>query len=205
MVDSACHSGDIGSMQQPSAYRVQTPDGREYGPVSVGVVAEWARQGRVTRDAVLIGEDGVRVGVMTEPQIAAIFRAPPTTPRPVPHAPGGDETLATLVPYRNKPALIGYYAAIVGALLAIILPMVGLAVSAAGGPAIVLGAFMCLLGIAAPVSAIVLGVKGRRLSIERPQAHGRVHAWIGILGGCFGAVLAMFFTVMFVVMLVHKP
>jgi hypothetical protein len=211
-------------MQNATTYRVHMAGGQQYGPASLDVVVQWAREGRVATDAVLVGSDGASAGVMSVPQIAAVLNAPsarspaPPAPGPVPPAPGGDEMLATLVPYRNKPALIGYYAAIVGTLLAILLPAFGFALvmtakggagggggGSGGGGLIAAGGLLCLLGIAAPFSAIVMGMKGRRLARENPRSHGRVHAWIGILGGTFGTLLALIFSAMFVFMSAAKP
>jgi len=69
----------------------------------------------------------------------------------------GDETVATVVPYRNPSALIAYYLGVFS-----LMPCLGL--------------------ILAPF-AIVLGILGLRYRSRNPQAHGLAHAWIGIAGG----------------------
>jgi hypothetical protein len=75
--------------------------------------------------------------------------------------PAGDDAIATLIPYRNSPALISYYLGVFA-----ILPCVGF-----------------FLG----VGAIVLGIKGLKLAGQNPQVKGKVHAIVGIVcGGVFG-------------------
>ncbi len=71
------------------------------------------------------------------------------------------EPIGAIIPYKNKSALIGYYLGVFS-----LIPFAG----------VVLGAL-----------AFIFGLKGRRFAIERPEARGSVHAWIGIiLGGlCF--------------------
>jgi hypothetical protein len=96
--------------------------------------------------------------------------APPAAP--IVDTPSGstaDEALATIIPYRNAPALIAYYLGLFS--LAACIPLVG------------------LVGVGMAVAAVILGVKGLRRAAEHPDAKGRVHAWIGILGGAVcGAV-----------------
>jgi hypothetical protein len=66
--------------------------------------------------------------------------------------------MSTVIPFRNAPALVGYYIAIFS-----LIPVLGL----------VLG----------PI-AVVLGVLGLRRAKANPRAKGRVHAWVAIgLGG----------------------
>jgi len=89
----------------------------------------------------------------------------------VPTASGASDTLSKIVPYRNKPALIGYYLAVFS-----LIPCIGL-----------------LLAIA----AVVLGIKGLAVARQTPEAHGKAHAWIAIvLGGLMlilqGACAVMF-------------
>jgi hypothetical protein len=88
---------------------------------------------------------------------------PPTQPGPIGVNAGGDETVATIIPYRNSRALSGYYTGI-GALI----PIVGF--------------------VAGPV-AIWLGVTGLKRVRANPQIKGTAHAWIAIVLGvlsCLG-------------------
>jgi len=64
-----------------------------------------------------------------------------------------------IVPGRNPPALIAYYLGVFS-----IIPLLGF-----------------LLGIA----ALILGLRGRKIAIEKPEVKGTAHAWIGILLGGF--------------------
>ncbi|KAB2667688.1 MAG: hypothetical protein DVB31_07685 [Verrucomicrobia bacterium] len=77
---------------------------------------------------------------------------------PTQPASGGDDVVATMVPYKNVPALVGYY----------------------------LGVFSLipLLGIPLGIGAVICGILGLRRAGENPQSKGKVHAWIAIvLGG----------------------
>jgi hypothetical protein len=71
---------------------------------------------------------------------------------------GASDALSKIIPYRNTPALIGYYFAVFS-----LIPCIGAPLA---------------------VVAIVLGVMGLRKAMEHPEAHGKAHAWIAIvLGG----------------------
>jgi hypothetical protein len=76
-----------------------------------------------------------------------------------PDMPLAGDSLGGMIPYRNPSALWAYY----------------------------LGIFSLLPCFPLGIVAVVLGFKGLKLANERPLAHGRVHAWIGIvLGGLCG-------------------
>ena len=65
------------------------------------------------------------------------------------------------VPYKNGYAIAAYY----------------------------LGVFSFIpgIGILLGIPALVLGLKGRRLAVQHPEARGKIHAWVGIImGGLFG-------------------
>ena len=79
-----------------------------------------------------------------------------------PRGPAG-EGLATLVPYRNGPALAAYYCGIFG-----LIPIVGF-----------------ILG---PI-AFTLGIIGLLRARKNPQAHGTAHAIAGIILGVIDPVL----------------
>ncbi len=97
--------------------------------------------------------------------------APPTA-QPAPAHGGQGDATGGLIPYKNPPALIGYYVAI-----ASLIPGIG---NIAGLIALILG---------------IIGLKKRRAN---PAIGGVVHAWIGIIlgGGLFlawnGCVIAGF-------------
>ena len=72
----------------------------------------------------------------------------------------GDST-GGVIPYKNVPALIGYY----------------------------LGVFSIIPCFPIGLAAVLLGILGLRKVKAQPEVRGTVHAWIGILvGGFFGLV-----------------
>jgi hypothetical protein len=73
-------------------------------------------------------------------------------------ASGASDTLSKIVPYKNTPALVGYYLAVFS--------------------------LVPCLGAPLAVAAVVLGAMGLRKAKEHPEAHGKAHAWVAIvLGG----------------------
>jgi hypothetical protein len=165
-------------MSGPAQFNLRLASGQEFGPATLELIEQWTRAGRVPVDALLVPINGSPVrSVMSEPSIRALQRtallsqtaaAPPTSPGPV-TAPADGGT-AVMIPYKNAPALIGYYMAV-----AALIPGLGL--------------------VAGPV-AVVLGIVGLRKRLKHPEVHGIVHAWIAIiLGGlCFlgyGAIMLL--------------
>jgi hypothetical protein len=75
-------------------------------------------------------------------------------------SPPEDDAVATIIPYKNAPALIAYY----------------------------LGLFSCFpfLGFFLAIAALILGVKGLKEVKRNPRAHGTAHAWIGLVCGTIG-------------------
>ena len=133
-------------------FKIRLKDGAEYGPAAMELILQWAREGRIPRDALLVPQDGAPARpVMWEPELEHILQAPPTVagelsvpPRPV----GG----SALIPTGNPPALIGYYTAVLSLALA---PLV--------------------------IVAFVLGILGLIRVHREPDAKGTVHAWIAVL------------------------
>lgn len=74
----------------------------------------------------------------------------------------GDETIAKVIPYKNAAALTAYYLGVFS-----LIPCVGLILGAA---------------------ALVLGIMGLKFAKRNPQAHGTVHAWVGIVLGTITSV-----------------
>lgn len=74
-----------------------------------------------------------------------------------------DDTVATIIPYKNAAALIAYY----------------------------LGLFSCfpVLGFFMAVASLVLGVMGLKAVRRNPKAHGTVHAWVGLICGTIGLLI----------------
>lgn len=149
-------------MPEPRAYWVRLPDGTEYGPGSITLMRQWTAEGRVPRSATLITRDGTPpVPVIEQPELREVFEGKVDIDS-LPKA-QGEDVLASLVPYRNMPALWGYYIGIFA-----LIPGTGL-----------------LLG---PV-ALVLGFIGVRLVKSRPGSKGTAHAWVAILLGSIATLL----------------
>lgn len=152
----------MSEMFEPRAYWIRLPDGTEYGPGSIALMRQWTAEGRVPRSAILITRDGTPpVPVIDQPELREVFEGK-VTAASLPTK-GNDDVLASLVPYRNMPALWGYYIGIFA-----LIPGTGL-----------------LLGPA----AFVLGVIGVRLVKRRPNSKGASHAWVAILLGCIATLL----------------
>ena len=139
-------------------YTVKLASGDTYGPADEVLIARWAAEGRIPLDALLLDGQGAPSAAVEHPRIGPILRAPPTVAGPV----GGrqappDEALTGLIPYRNPPALVGYYL-----LVASLIPVLGL----------VLG----------PV-AVMFGVAGLRKRRREPACRGLAHAIVAIVLG----------------------
>jgi hypothetical protein len=104
-----------------------------------------------------MAEDAESGQVNQQRQREAVTPAPPDNGPARPHPPVNDDLTSKVIPYRNPQALIAYYVSIVS-----LIPCVALL----AGPA-----------------AFVLGVLGLKAAARQPAAHGRVHAWIGIVLG----------------------
>lgn len=138
-------------------YTVRYPDGRTFGPADMDLLVRWACEGRIYPGSDLIPSDGSPARpAIDDPVLGPHLKAPPTIAGPM--ATPEDAGLAAVIPYRNAPALIGYYTSI-----ASLIPLIGLV----AGPA-----------------ALAMGIAGYRKSRREPHAKGTVHAWIAIvLGG----------------------
>ncbi len=93
----------------------------------------------------------------------------------------GDAT-GWVIPYKNVPALVGYYLGIVAVLFALL-----------GG----------VLGVAAGIAALVLGVLGLRKKKREPHVKGTAHAIIAIIGGAIGILLGGAVTALLIVAIVN--
>lgn len=145
-------------------YKIRTSNGEEYGPADLDQIVQWAREGRLKRDSLLVPVDGSEVKpVHVEPRLAAILSAPPSIPGPLTKT--DEAPLSGLIPYKNPPALIGYY----------------------------LGIFSCfpILGLLLGPAAIVLGIIGIRRRSADPKRRGLAHAWIAISFGVIGTCISL--------------
>jgi hypothetical protein len=139
-------------------FMVRLSDDRTFGPADMALLIRWAGEGRVPQDATIESLDGAPpVLAGDHPAIRAVFSAPPTVAGPMMSPPVTEGPLSTLIPYRNGAALGAYYTGVFS-----LIPI-----------------FALLLG---PI-AFVLGILGLRFAARHPQAHGKVHAWVGIIMG----------------------
>lgn len=130
---------------------ITLPNRTQFVAPDQATLVAWAREGRIPVDAVI-----TEAGQM--PVVAAQYGAIAGLAQPT-----ESDAVATIIPYRNKPALIGYYVSIAG-----MIPFLGL--------------------LAAP-AALVLGIIGVRRRAREPHLKGYAHAIIAIvLGGFFTLV-----------------
>ena len=152
-------------MAEAPTYNVRLGNGNEFGPAQMDLVVQWARQGRVPGDALLVGvQSGETRSVRDVPELARVLAAPPTS-RPPPTPAAGDAPLSGIIPYRNPPALVGYY----------------------------LGVFSLIpfLGVLLAVPAIILGIVGLVKRRRDPKSRGAAHAVVAITLGVLGIVITM--------------
>ena len=137
----------------------------------------WAAEGRLPRDAmVVMPGTGQTNSVLEFPELAAMLNAPPTVQPALPSASRESDVTGGLIPYKNVPALVGYYVAVFS-----LIPCLAL-----------------LLGPA----AIVLGMAGLKRRKANPAARGVAHAWVAII---LGALTFLGNVAAIVVMVVTRP
>ena len=135
-------------------YTVQISDGSTFGPASIEELRTWAKEGRVGESTMLQPDDG------GPPVIAHAF--PPLKG----YIGTGNEAMSTIIPWRNKCALIGYYLGIFG-----LIP---------------------LLGVPLALAAIVLGILGIRHWKGNHRSHGLAHSIVAIICGLLGILITAF-------------
>lgn len=139
---------------------VRLPDGRRFAAASTGSLLQWAREGRIPADAMIEEANIPPIMAAGHPALRGLLT--PAMSPPGRHPSAGEEAVATIIPYRNMPALIGYYVSI-GSLI----PGFGL-----------------LLGPA----AVVLGVMGMRKVVREPNVRGTAHAVVAMVLGTITAL-----------------
>jgi hypothetical protein len=164
---------------------VLLPNGQKHGPVDWATLTSWARQGNMPPGTMLVDAASREKRALSDfpqlapPATANPYQSPLATPG-MSAAPGtADEPVSYIIPYKNAPALISYYLGIFS--LVACIPLLG------------------FVGVVMGFAALVLGIKGLRLAAANPQAHGRVHAWIGIICGPICALVGLFLNVGFVI------
>lgn len=149
-------------MAQPSnpRFTLRIPGGGSFGPADLATMARWAREGRVPPHALLSEHpDGPPVRADQHAALRPYVRTPPQV-----HG-AAERRGSALIPTRNPPALIAYYAGI-----AALIP----------GPSVLAGP-----------TALTLGVIGLRRARRDPGVHGATHAWIGIVLGTLGSLVSI--------------
>ena len=152
-------------------YHIQGADNQTRGPVDENTIRQSIAEGRANGMSMAI-----RLGDPEWQQLArfpefatALSQAPPTAPPAQGDATGG------LIPYKNIPALVGYYMSILGLLL------------------------MCVpfLGVLYGIGVMVLGIFGIKKANAQPEVKGKIHAWIAIVGGLVELVVGVIITIGF--------
>jgi hypothetical protein len=147
---------------------VVMPDGQRHGPVDWNTVRQWTAERRIPPEAMLVD-----VASGQQRSVASFQDLPRGS---------GDEAVSTIIPYRNKPALIGYYLGVFSLLACI--PLLG------------------MVGVGMGIAAVVLGIKGLGNVKQNPQAKGTAHAWIAIVCGALFGLVGLAVQVLFIIGLV---
>ncbi len=111
---------------------------------------------------------------LTRPAFVAAYEgrvAPPPASGHPPSPPPGGDVIATIIPFRNRSALISYYLGLFS--IFALVPMLG------------------IVGIGMGIAAIVLGWKGLDYLHFHPEAKGKWHARTGIGCGFIWASLGL--------------
>lgn len=104
------------------------------------------------------------------------FESPQFAPPPPP-PPGQGDATGGVIPYKNLPALIGYYLGILGLLC-------------------------CFAGLPVGLVALILGIMGLRKRAQQPEVKGSVHAWIAIVCGTIGFLGSILFAIVIITAIV---
>lgn len=89
-----------------------------------------------------------------------------------------DGGVSQIVPYRNPMALAAYYMGVFS-----VIPVIGVILA---------------------IPAVIFGVKGLKFAKLNPQAQGKAHAWIGVIGGgVFGLLWLGLIATMAIVLLMN--
>lgn len=160
-------------------YKIIGADRKEYGPIDAFQLRQWIAQGRAFADS-LVKTDGSNEWkpLNSFPEFAGSTSqvAPPTIGAA--GLPTANETISTIIPYKNPQALTAYY----------------------------LGVFSIfpLLGFFLGTAAFILGIRGLQFARTHPGSKGQVHAWIGIIAGGLFALLYFALGVLLVIGITHQ-
>jgi hypothetical protein len=142
-------------------YRVETSDGRTFGPTDAAGLRQWLTEGRIPREALIHEEGGPSLPAWKHPVLADLAATLPAPGDAVPLP--SDNTLGGLIPANNPKSLVAYYTGIFG--------------------------WMPLLGLVLGPVALIFGIKGYKAYKANPQLRGRTHSLVGIIGGGIGIAI----------------
>jgi len=162
-------------------YKIIGTDGNEYGPITAEQLRQWLREQRINAQTRVQIDGSADWHTLAElPEFRATTAVlPPPLPAPASAPAQGRSGIAALIPYKNTPALVGYY----------------------------LGVFSIIPCLGAPMgfTAVGLGIAGLRKAKHHPEAKGKAHAWVAIIaGGFFGLLYAVLGIIWLVAMIKHS-
>ncbi len=107
-------------------YHIIGADGQPRGPIDAATLTRWITEGRANGQTKTCPDGGSEWKPLAYfPEFAtALSQAPPAPPNISEHASAGDAT-GGLIPYKNVPALVGYYMSVFG-LLVMFVPVLGI-------------------------------------------------------------------------------
>lgn len=142
-------------MSDTPGVTLQFSDGRTFGPAPMETIVEWARQGRIPVDARLSDGSSPPILAGQHPLLSAhaVAASPPTQPGVMASAPT-DSPISGLIPYRNAPALVGYYISV--------------------------GSLIPILGLILGPTAVILGIYGVKAYKNDNRRKGMAHAIVAI-------------------------
>lgn len=129
--------------------------GQRYAAADWDQASAWAREGRIPPDAIIAEAGKEPIHARRHPVLAGLV-----INRNLP--PPDDGPVSSVIPYRNMPALMGYYTSI-----AALIPIVGF--------------------IAGPL-AMGLGITGFKKARSEPRAKGTAHAIVAITLGALSTL-----------------
>ena len=144
------------NIESTDMYSVRTTGDEKFGPVDMKQLRIWVNERRIGPNDLILFHDG------SPPANAGNWEPLQECFNGV----KGDDVIATLIPYKNKCSLIGYYLGIFS-----IFPVLGLPLA---------------------IAALILGVKGLQYRNQNPQAHGKAHSIVAIIGGAIGLLINLF-------------
>jgi hypothetical protein len=150
-------------------YFIVGSDNQPHGPINADTLNQWITEGRANGQTMtrLDGSQEWKPLATFSEFAPALAHASPAT-----GSAQGDATFG-IIPYKNMPALVGYYMSIAGLLL------------------------MCVpvLGILFGIAVLTMGIKGLKKVKAQPEVKGTIHAWIAVVGGSIETIVGILTTI----------